>query len=668
MKRRTVVLGLGVVTVGTGVGTGAFSQVSAERTVAVDVAGDDGALLTIEPNPNYNGDATEYAELNEDGLIELAIENANQRARTTFDALVRIRNQGSQDVGLFVDSRSGLGSDSALDFAVEGQSIVGQSNAEAVDSGGEIPVDVVLDFVDSDEDDIPETITLVADADVDGPSGEPAPPAVTGTVSTTTADEIVGATVELWHNGAVIDQDTTDSDGEYTLSGEDLDTATVVVSTEGDITVDEVPLYAGATRPATTTAPVDVTVNDDTETAGVVDAEIDGESVRVSYSIDETQPHENPIATVAQLQAVSERLTESYTLVRDLDTSQTADWNDGDGFEPIGDDEDRFTGTLNGAGYTIERVSIDRESEDYVGLIGVLGSEGEITNVESNVETVEGRKRVGGLVGANAGTVRASFVAGRITGKERVGGLVGVNGGIVDESHATGDVATGADTSDSDVAHGHVIGGLVGTNSGTVRTSSAIGDVDGTADVGGLVGRTTGTVTESYASGDTEGDDRIGGLVGQVSGGGEVNNSYSIGDTTGARPVGGLAGSVGGTVRRSYATGEVTGEEWTGGLAGSTSIFDGTVTDSYWDTGTTTQNDAVGDGSGENLTGFGDTADTEPAAAMQGDSAQDNMDSLDFTEVWATVDGDSDHEFDTDGYPIVRDIDRESQLAAQDIL
>ena len=58
------------------------------------------------------------------------------------------------------------------------------------------------------------------------------------------------------------------------------------------------------------------------------------------------------IATVEQLQSISDNLDAHFILTADIDASSTADWNDGLGFEPIGDMDPRFTGSLDGNGIT----------------------------------------------------------------------------------------------------------------------------------------------------------------------------------------------------------------------------------------------------------------------------------------------------------------------------
>ena len=171
---------------------------------------------------------------------------------------------------------------------------------------------------------------------------------------------------------------------------------------------------------------------------------------------------------------------------------------------------------------------------------------------------------LGGLVGWNgsAATIRNSYAIGTIEGARRVGGLIGENRGEIINSYAKNEVS----------GSGIRVGGLVGLNSvGTIRNSYASGDVISTAInyvVGGLVGEiTTGTILNTYATGDVTGGAEgeqtgaaatAGGLVGRISNG-IIENSYAVGIVTDGegRRLGSLVGlNSQGVIRRSYARNE----------------------------------------------------------------------------------------------------------------
>ncbi|MBS3817402.1 MAG: hypothetical protein KGY76_07565 [Candidatus Thermoplasmatota archaeon] len=280
------------------------------------------------------------------------------------------------------------------------------------------------------------------------------------------------------------------------------------------------------------------------------------------------------ISNVTQLQNMNQNLGGHYKLINDINASKTKDWNDGRGFVPVGNDNEGFTGSLDGQGYDIDGLWINRSRYHCIGLFGEMNESASVKDVSIVDADVSGGGYVGGLVGVNRGTVMNSYATGNVSGAGQVGGLVGFNSdvewasGMVSDSYATGDVS-GYEN----------VGALVGGNHGTVNNSYATGNVSGRDDnVGGLVGYNGGTVSNSYATGNVSGYSKVGGLVGKNKDG-TVSNSYAIGDLIwGYWYLGGLVGENTGTVNNSYAAGKVVGNEFVGGLVGEN---DGTVNNSY---------------------------------------------------------------------------------------
>jgi hypothetical protein len=282
---------------------------------------------------------------------------------------------------------------------------------------------------------------------------------------------------------------------------------------------------------------------------------------------------------------------------KDLASSEA---DEGKGWVPIGDSITPFKGSLDGQGYTIEDLFINRPGESDVGLFGSIAESAVIENVEVANVTVTGSWRVGALVGKNEfeGTVSSTISncssSGSVSGHMYVGGLVGENEkGTVSVSHFTGSVTS---------EEGSYIGGLVGKNDGgTVSSSNFTGSVMGNENVGGLVGWNDGTVSNSYSTSSVRGNGNVGGLVGENVGGlvgenekGTVSDSHSTGSVRGNENVGGLVGFNNGTVstvNNSSSSSKVTGSnEHVGGLVGWN---DGTVSNSY-STGSVMGNDNVG--------------------------------------------------------------------------
>ena len=175
--------------------------------------------------------------------------------------------------------------------------------------------------------------------------------------------------------------------------------------------------------------------------------------------------------------------------------------------------------------------------QDLGGLIG-LNTGGAVTRSSATGDVASTSDKIGGLAGRNEGTITESAASGAVTGDDWVGGLVGWNGlssgHSISASRASGNV-TGS---------GQGAGGLVGRNAGTIRASYATGTVTGNVSVGGLVGRLLGAVVAAYASGDVSGSgNAVGGLVGQSDSTSTVRASYAAGSVSGdAGHVGGLTG------------------------------------------------------------------------------------------------------------------------------
>jgi len=66
------------------------------------------------------------------------------------------------------------------------------------------------------------------------------------------------------------------------------------------------------------------------------------------------------ISTTTHLQNMDTDLTAYYILINDIDASTTSTWNSGAGFAPVGDDSTDFDGDLDGQGYEITGLFINR--------------------------------------------------------------------------------------------------------------------------------------------------------------------------------------------------------------------------------------------------------------------------------------------------------------------
>ena len=482
-----------------------------------------------------------------------------------------------------------------------------------------------------------------------------------GTVSIN--PDIEGAIVQSIEDGFIIDETTTDENGEYTIEyREDSEILVIVDGFEG---YGDNPLYASA---------VETDVSDNMyfefDSSTVTETTVDDETVNVTYGLSESDT--NTIATVEQLQAVNENLDADYEFVRDIGASGTETWNLKDTHEQSetvsdGDivnlDFDSDTATISITDdvdnadvefdvvndNTIEINDVDADNTDITvtydlanpfnqGFKPIGDSEdwgdrdeneftGNLDGQEYEVDELFIDRPVEDYVGLFGGIKESNIknigvVNSNLTGASQVGGLVGENNGEISESYSTGSV-TGEDD----------VGGLVGENYGPVINAYSTGNVTDNGNyVGGLVGYNAATVSESYSTSSVNGnEDFVGGLVGYNTGEvSEVSKSYATGSVTdNGNYVGGLVGWNEGKLSESYSTGSITGGFGVGGLVG---LNDGDVSESYWDTESSGQDESDG----------GTGLETDK---MTGEDADTNMSGFDFTSMWSTV---------TDDYPTLQ--------------
>lgn len=297
------------------------------------------------------------------------------------------------------------------------------------------------------------------------------------------------------------------------------------------------------------------------------------------------------VRTAAHFDQIRDHLNAHFKLGADINLD-VLPYNTGEGWEPI----DWFNGKLDGKGYKISGLYINRSKEDVVGLFGHADDASELSNLklEDISVTAADYDLVGGLVGYNYGSISYSSVSGKVEAKSNAGGLVGYNDGSVRYSAASGEV-TGSD----------FLGGLVGANAGVIQQSYASNKVNGTDFLGGLVGVSDGSIRDSYATGNVT-----------------ASNSYA----------GGLVGANDGNISHSYATGKV--EISSGYVGGLVSEVDGgKINYSYWDVETTNQSASAGSkhSSGKS------TAEMKQQATFEG---------WDFDGIWEIE--------ENEGYPVLK--------------
>ncbi len=353
----------------------------------------------------------------------------------------------------------------------------------------------------------------------------------------------------------------------------------------------------------------------------------------------ETDPYQ--LATLNDLLTLS--LSDSdwdmfFTLTADIDATETQNWNNGNGFLPIGNFDPFFTGTFDGSNFTISNLYIHRsttlvgffhstngaiiknltldsfiiEGSAYVGtLVGEAGryDETEISYVTVINCQVNGGLYIGGLVGSiRAAHVSNCHVSGTISATSG-----GIAGGLAGQAYSSyGNQSEINDCSTEVQMFGSQrIGGLVGDNKVPItncKVNISLENTNGNyGSFGGLVGSNLSTIENCYVSGEITingiNRDYIGGLIGtnrSYISNGLIKNCYS--NVTIVAPdgdkVGGLAGKNEAFIENCYAIGAVSGNNGVGGLVGHTS--DNSQTTNCYATGMVTGENTCGGFVGEN--------------------------------------------------------------------
>ena len=295
-----------------------------------------------------------------------------------------------------------------------------------------------------------------------------------------------------------------------------------------------------------------------------------------------------------------------FEVIGNVDLS-APEWSDGEGWEPIGTPEHPFTGNFYCNRGKIENLTINRPTEDYVGLFGYV-REACFYNIILENANVVGRDYVGSLVGyslASSYNIKGigpvwpwhprCSVTGSINGNNYTGGLIGFS--TYSELRKCCSFGT--------VSGANFVGGLCGFNElgtytepenfygdtwvytpGKISGSYSTEDVDGSEDmIGDLLGKNSAAeISGCNSTSDviTEGV-FIGGLVGLNTDTGKIIDCYTYDATiSGEGSIGGLVGSnLGSTITNCYTKTNVFGTDtYIEGLVGRNT---GTITNSYWD-------------------------------------------------------------------------------------
>lgn len=404
----------------------------------------------------------------------------------------------------------------------------------------------------------------------------------------------------------------------------------------------------------------------------------------------------------SDLDSIRNNLATDFVLENDLDsntagydTYASSNANSGNGWDPIGSSSNPFTGSLDGQGYTIADLYIDRTSELQVGLFeygdgctiqnftldaadisaaenydasmasgSILARTLEppnakptLTNIDITNLTMSGGYTIGGLFGDGDVDISDCTVSGTLTqsGETQIAGVAG----------RLRPSATMTNVDCDATLTGSVLSGVVlEVDGATVKDCTFTGTFDSanSDNIGGFAGHINNSnylVKRCKAEVDCVGAGDNGGFSRKVEGGGEIRQCSHVGkvETTDGSAVGGffVSNDSGSSLMKNCKhVGDVVGAGENGGGIGSYSlsgitfeqVFAGGAVNS--NSGVTFEAEFLADPDGtETFTdayyeesGVGDPNATGLTTdEITGDSAETNLAGFDFsTPIWVTTD------------------------------
>lgn len=308
------------------------------------------------------------------------------------------------------------------------------------------------------------------------------------------------------------------------------------------------------------------------------------------------------IMNLAELRWLSETpdaWDEDWELGADIDAEETKYWNivgeDTLGFSPIGygsylmwgnSTHIEFTGSIDGHGYEIKNLYINRTDSASVGLLGSVAN-ATIKNVTVTNSRIKGGSYVGSIAGlASQVDFENCIASGFVNGYFNTGGVVGfgfLNNKVLN-CHFVGDVNGEINT-----------GGFVGnSHESEYSKCSSQGTVTSAGHVGGFFGQDSACVSYQCFSSSSINltssslhKSSAGGFTGRQSESHGMYNCFATGSVQSASNAGALIGyydSHGYTFKSCYATGRVESDLLVEGFIGeSDSPNEGEMENCYFD-------------------------------------------------------------------------------------
>lgn len=289
------------------------------------------------------------------------------------------------------------------------------------------------------------------------------------------------------------------------------------------------------------------------------------------------------IFTEDDLRNIRNNVTAKYKLTNDIHLSR--EW------VPVGTQSVQFSGTLDGAGFSITGFNITSGTSTQNRGLFAFTSGATIRNlniVGGNIQRISiTNTTTGSFIGNAMGTLLLENCKSsvNVAGDSSVGGFVG---------RGTNPVIRGCEYSGKLTGTGSAVGGIIGFIDGNANnritqcrvvindtnmnqaTKNQAERITGVSNVGGIAGSVTGTViSECFTAIAVVGTgNSVGGIAGLLQANSEVSDCYSTGFVRARQYLGGIVGNTQNTtnirrVERCYSTGNVNNTStYTGGIIG----------------------------------------------------------------------------------------------------
>ncbi|MHC1737929.1 MAG: BNR-repeat neuraminidase N-terminal domain-containing protein [Ignavibacteriaceae bacterium] len=294
-----------------------------------------------------------------------------------------------------------------------------------------------------------------------------------------------------------------------------------------------------------------------------------------------------------------------YKQTANIDASTSSGWDEANGFTPIGNVSNNFSGNYDGQNYTVSGIYINRSASDNQGMFGYING-GSVQNLGLLNVNITGKEYVGALAGSwysPSANIINCYSSGSVNGEGDTGGLIGSFGG--------GDTVQYCYSSCNINASGYSSGGLFGSiyNNGyvTIEYCYSTGNVSTSGNnAGGFVGlfnNPNSFIRYCYSTGSvTCSGDRAGGFAGVLTTSYiNISNCYSLGNVTRSSGTetnfGGFIGYSGGsytTINYCYSAGSVNFGTSYGFIGYHTNETANVYTSNFFDAQTSGQSSGIG--------------------------------------------------------------------------